>query len=128
MVDFDVILSIDWLALYHVVLDCYAKIMTLVLPVVPRIAWRVCFIWVLRELYLFFRIIGWLKGDVYLIYLIFMILHESVSLWMFSLLICVVCLLIMILTLLLMLSQAPILFLFLLIGWAIKGSIARVIR
>ena len=38
MVDFDVILCIDWLAPYHAILDCYAKIGTLALLGVPRIA------------------------------------------------------------------------------------------
>ena len=40
MVDFDVIFSMDWLAPYYVVLDCYAKTVTLGLQSVPRIAWK----------------------------------------------------------------------------------------
>ncbi|XP_070025266.1 uncharacterized protein [Nicotiana sylvestris] len=40
MVDFDVILGMDWLSPYHAILDCHAKIMTLVLPGMPRLEWR----------------------------------------------------------------------------------------
>lgn len=32
MIDFDVTLGIDWLSLYRVILDCYAKIVTLAIP------------------------------------------------------------------------------------------------
>ncbi|XP_070002869.1 uncharacterized protein [Nicotiana sylvestris] len=32
MVDFDVILGMDWLSPYHVILDCHAKTVTLALP------------------------------------------------------------------------------------------------
>ncbi|XP_070011001.1 uncharacterized protein [Nicotiana sylvestris] len=40
MVDFDVILGMDWLSLYHAILDCHAKTMTLALPGLPRLEWR----------------------------------------------------------------------------------------
>ncbi|WMV46550.1 hypothetical protein MTR67_039935 [Solanum verrucosum] len=39
MVDFDIILGMDWLAPYHDVLDCYSKIVTLVMSGVPRVEW-----------------------------------------------------------------------------------------
>lgn len=38
MIDFDVILGMNWLAPYHVVLDCYAKTVTLASSGVPKIA------------------------------------------------------------------------------------------
>ena len=37
MVDFDVILSINWLSHYHVVLDCNAKTVTLAMTGVPKV-------------------------------------------------------------------------------------------
>ena len=37
MVDFDVILVMDWLSPYHVVLDCNAKTVTLAMPGVQRV-------------------------------------------------------------------------------------------
>ncbi|XP_070055279.1 uncharacterized protein [Nicotiana tomentosiformis] len=40
MVYFDVILSMDWLSLYHVVLDCHAKMVIVVMPRLPRLEWR----------------------------------------------------------------------------------------
>ncbi|XP_070010436.1 uncharacterized protein [Nicotiana sylvestris] len=40
IVDFDVILEMDWLSLYHAVLDYYTKIVTLALPGIPRLEWR----------------------------------------------------------------------------------------
>ncbi|XP_070020399.1 uncharacterized protein [Nicotiana sylvestris] len=40
MVDFDVILGMDWLSLYHVILDCHAKTVTLALPDLPHLEWR----------------------------------------------------------------------------------------
>ncbi|XP_070015424.1 uncharacterized protein [Nicotiana sylvestris] len=40
MVDFDVILGMDWLAPYHVILDCHAKTVMLALPGLPRLEWR----------------------------------------------------------------------------------------
>ena len=40
MVDFDVILGMDWLSPYHVVLDCNAKTVTLAMPGVPRVEWK----------------------------------------------------------------------------------------
>ena len=40
MVDFDVILGMDWLSPYHVVLDCNVKTLTLAMPGVPRVEWK----------------------------------------------------------------------------------------
>ncbi|XP_070044999.1 uncharacterized protein [Nicotiana tomentosiformis] len=37
MVDFDVILGMDWLSPYHVILDCHVKTVTLALPGLPRL-------------------------------------------------------------------------------------------
>ncbi|XP_070050309.1 uncharacterized protein [Nicotiana tomentosiformis] len=40
MVDFDVILGMDWLSPYHAILDYQAKTVTLALPGLPRLEWR----------------------------------------------------------------------------------------
>lgn len=40
MIDLDTILDTDWLAPYHVILDCYAKIVTLAMLEVSRLAWK----------------------------------------------------------------------------------------
>ncbi|XP_070054141.1 uncharacterized protein [Nicotiana tomentosiformis] len=40
MVDFDVILGMDWLSLYHAILDCHAKTVTLSMPGLPRLEWK----------------------------------------------------------------------------------------
>ncbi|XP_070057090.1 uncharacterized protein [Nicotiana tomentosiformis] len=40
MVDFDVILSMDWLSMYYAILDCHAKIVALALPGLPKLEWR----------------------------------------------------------------------------------------
>ncbi|XP_070057746.1 uncharacterized protein [Nicotiana tomentosiformis] len=40
MVDFDIILGMDWLSLYHAILDCHAKTVTLALQGMPRLEWR----------------------------------------------------------------------------------------
>ncbi|XP_069145596.1 uncharacterized protein [Solanum lycopersicum] len=40
MLDFDVILGMDWLSPYHVVLDCNAKTVTLAMPVILRVEWK----------------------------------------------------------------------------------------
>ncbi|XP_070026702.1 uncharacterized protein [Nicotiana sylvestris] len=40
MVDFDIILGMDWLSPYHAILDCHAKTVTLALPDMPRLEWR----------------------------------------------------------------------------------------
>ncbi|XP_055824467.1 uncharacterized protein LOC129892996 [Solanum dulcamara] len=40
MVDFDVILGMDWLSPHHAILDCYAKTVTLAIPGAPRIEWK----------------------------------------------------------------------------------------
>ncbi|XP_070048007.1 uncharacterized protein [Nicotiana tomentosiformis] len=39
MVDFDVILGMDWLSPYHAVLDCHAKTVTLAMPGILRVEW-----------------------------------------------------------------------------------------
>ncbi|XP_070019958.1 uncharacterized protein [Nicotiana sylvestris] len=40
MVDFDIILGMDWLSPHYAILDCRAKNMTLAMPGVPRVEWR----------------------------------------------------------------------------------------
>lgn len=40
LVDFKVILVIDWLSLYHAILDSYAKTVTLATQVLPRVEWK----------------------------------------------------------------------------------------
>ncbi|XP_070025077.1 uncharacterized protein [Nicotiana sylvestris] len=40
MVDFDVILGMDWLSPYHAILDCHAKTVNLALLGLPRLEWR----------------------------------------------------------------------------------------
>ncbi|XP_070020159.1 uncharacterized protein [Nicotiana sylvestris] len=40
MVDFDIILGMDWLSSYHAILDCHAKTVTLALMELPRLEWR----------------------------------------------------------------------------------------
>ncbi|XP_070050333.1 uncharacterized protein [Nicotiana tomentosiformis] len=40
MVDFDVILGMNWLSPYHVILDCHAKTLTLSMLSFPRLEWR----------------------------------------------------------------------------------------
>ncbi|XP_070051420.1 uncharacterized protein [Nicotiana tomentosiformis] len=40
MVDFEVILDMDWLSPYHAILDCSAKTVTLAIPELPRLKWR----------------------------------------------------------------------------------------
>jgi len=40
MVDFDIILGMDWLSPYHAILDCYAKMVILAMPGPPRLEWR----------------------------------------------------------------------------------------
>ncbi|XP_070013593.1 uncharacterized protein [Nicotiana sylvestris] len=42
MIDFEVILGMDWLSPYHVVLDCRAKTITLAMPGLPRLEWKGC--------------------------------------------------------------------------------------
>ncbi|XP_070039319.1 uncharacterized protein [Nicotiana tomentosiformis] len=37
MVDFDVILAIDWFSPYHAILDCHAKIVMLAMPGFPKL-------------------------------------------------------------------------------------------
>lgn len=39
MIDFNVILGLDWLSPYHAVMDCFAKIVTLALSDVPPVMW-----------------------------------------------------------------------------------------
>ncbi|XP_070047222.1 uncharacterized protein [Nicotiana tomentosiformis] len=40
MVDFDIILCMDWLSPYHAILDCHTKTMTLVMLGLPLLEWR----------------------------------------------------------------------------------------
>ncbi|XP_070054166.1 uncharacterized protein [Nicotiana tomentosiformis] len=40
MIDFKVILGMDWLSSYHATLDCHAKSVTLAMLEVPRLEWR----------------------------------------------------------------------------------------
>ncbi|XP_070022521.1 uncharacterized protein [Nicotiana sylvestris] len=40
MIDFEVILGMDWLSPYHVVLDCHAKTVSLAMPGLPRLEWK----------------------------------------------------------------------------------------
>ncbi|XP_070040670.1 uncharacterized protein [Nicotiana tomentosiformis] len=40
MVDFDIILGMNWLSPYHSILDYHAKTVTLAMPGLPRIEWR----------------------------------------------------------------------------------------
>ena len=40
MVDFNIILGMDWLSPYHAIFDCHAKTVTLALPGLPRLEWR----------------------------------------------------------------------------------------
>ncbi|XP_070026243.1 uncharacterized protein [Nicotiana sylvestris] len=40
MTDFEIILSMDELSLYHSILDCHAKTATLVMPELPRLEWK----------------------------------------------------------------------------------------
>ncbi|XP_070036959.1 uncharacterized protein [Nicotiana tomentosiformis] len=44
MTDFEVILGMDWLSLYHVILDCYAKTVTLAMLEFPRLEWKDTFV------------------------------------------------------------------------------------
>lgn len=39
MLNFDVVLGIDWLAHYHTVMDCFAKTITLAMPGIPPVMW-----------------------------------------------------------------------------------------
>ncbi|XP_070040172.1 uncharacterized protein [Nicotiana tomentosiformis] len=40
MVNFEVILGMDWLSPYHTILDCHAKTVALAMPKLPRLEWR----------------------------------------------------------------------------------------
>ncbi|XP_075084833.1 uncharacterized protein LOC142168071 [Nicotiana tabacum] len=40
MVDFEVILGMEWLSLYHAIFDCHANTMTLSMLGLPRLEWR----------------------------------------------------------------------------------------
>ncbi|XP_069154406.1 uncharacterized protein [Solanum lycopersicum] len=40
MIDFDVILGMDWLSSYHTILNCHAKTITLAMPGIPIVEWR----------------------------------------------------------------------------------------
>ncbi|XP_070005153.1 uncharacterized protein [Nicotiana sylvestris] len=40
MIDFEIILGMDWLSPYHAILDFHAKIVTLTMPWFPRLEWK----------------------------------------------------------------------------------------
>ncbi|XP_015054850.1 uncharacterized protein LOC107001234 [Solanum pennellii] len=40
MIDFNVILGMDWLSSYHAILNCHAKTITLPMPGIPIVEWR----------------------------------------------------------------------------------------
>ncbi|XP_070031485.1 uncharacterized protein [Nicotiana tomentosiformis] len=40
MTDFKILLGMDWLSLYHVVLNCHAKTVTLAIPELLRLEWK----------------------------------------------------------------------------------------
>ncbi|XP_070025786.1 uncharacterized protein [Nicotiana sylvestris] len=40
MIDFEIILGMDWLSPYHAILDCHAKTVTLVMLGLPRLEWK----------------------------------------------------------------------------------------
>ena len=40
MVDFDVILGMDWLSPYRAVLDCFSKTVTLAIHGIPPVVWQ----------------------------------------------------------------------------------------
>ena len=40
MIDFDVILCMDWLSSYHAILNCHAKTIALAMPGIPIVEWR----------------------------------------------------------------------------------------
>ncbi|XP_070035028.1 uncharacterized protein [Nicotiana tomentosiformis] len=40
MTEFEVILGMEWFSPYHAILDCHAKTITLVMPVLLRLEWR----------------------------------------------------------------------------------------
>lgn len=46
MLDFDLILRMVLLALYHAILDCYAKIVTLAIQQIPLVVWQGSVSWV----------------------------------------------------------------------------------
>ncbi|KAH0645440.1 hypothetical protein KY284_033324 [Solanum tuberosum] len=46
MVDFDVILGMDWLSPYHAISECYAKTVTLAMSGIPTVLWQLTqFLW-----------------------------------------------------------------------------------
>lgn len=57
MVDFDIIVGMDWLASYHATLDCYVEIVTLATSGVPRLAWKGILNSVRGVLYSFFMLV-----------------------------------------------------------------------
>ena len=40
MIDFDVILGMDWLSSYHSILNCHNKTITLAMLGIPKVKWR----------------------------------------------------------------------------------------
>lgn len=58
MVDFDIILGMDWMSPYHAILDCHAKTVTLAMPGLPRFSYAAtsvspCIIF--HSVYFYFR-------------------------------------------------------------------------
>lgn len=45
MLDFDLVLGMDWLTPHHVVFDCYAKTVTLMIPRMPQVVWQGSMSW-----------------------------------------------------------------------------------
>lgn len=39
LVDFDIIMDMNWFLPYQAILNCYAKTVNLVIPAVPRVKW-----------------------------------------------------------------------------------------
>ncbi|XP_070045296.1 uncharacterized protein [Nicotiana tomentosiformis] len=57
IVDFNVILGIDWLSPRHAILDCHAKTVTLAMSRFPRVEWRGSLEYILS------RVISYLKAQ-----------------------------------------------------------------
>lgn len=77
VIDFDVILGIDWLFPHRVILDCYAKIVTLAM-LGRSIKWKGLSDTYPSKVYLMFGIKSCLIDVVYLIWLLFgisMLIH-----------------------------------------------------
>ncbi|XP_070042730.1 uncharacterized protein [Nicotiana tomentosiformis] len=57
MVDFDVILGMDWLSSYHAIFDCQAKTVILAMPGLPQLKWRGIFDYIRS------RVVSFLKAQ-----------------------------------------------------------------